>query len=117
MARRFWELALPALVSSCDPRVTQIGEQPPAPGQYLEAESGVLSGGMTIVDDPGTSGGRFITPAVGVEAVAPPGPARAAYELDAKLAGTYRVWGRVHGQDLSSNRIFFQLDGGDWITW
>jgi hypothetical protein len=117
MSRGGLGLALLVCVSSCDPRVTRIGEQTNGPGQYLEAESGALTGGMLIVADSEASGGHWITPAVGAATDAPPGPARAVYELDAKVAGTYRVWGRVHGQDLDSNRCFFQIDGGDWLTW
>ena len=110
--------ALFALLASCDPRITQIGDEDAGSGVYLEAESGKLSEGIVTVSDPQTSGGRYITPTVGATTDTPPGPARAVYEIHAKTAGTYHIWGRIHGQGVDSNRFFFQMDGmGDWITW
>lgn len=104
-------------MASCDPRVTQIGEQRYESGVYLEAEDGELSGGMSVLDQAEASAGRVIEPPVGSESETTPGPARARYELIAETDGVFHVWGRVHGQDLESNRCFFQVDQGPWHTW
>jgi hypothetical protein len=84
---------------------------------YLEAEDGELSGGMTALADAQTSGGHFIAAPLGSESETPPGPARARYQLEAESAGIYHVWGRLHGQDLDSNRCYFRIDGGSFHTW
>jgi len=109
-------LALVAL-SSCDPRITKIGLEDAGPGVYLEAESGALSGGFAIESDATASGGHFITVAAGATSDDAPGPARASYTLDAKVAGTYLIWGRLHTQTIYENRFFFQVDDGAWIKW
>jgi hypothetical protein len=111
--------SLAALVLGGEPRITNIGAQTSDAGigQYLEAESGVLSGGFVIGADPLASAGRFVTPAVGAPSEDAPGPARAVYALRARATGTYVIWGRIHDQDLEQNRFFFQLDDGDWIKW
>jgi hypothetical protein len=100
----------------CDPRVTKIGALTRAAavdaapdaetsgaaadagtGKYLEAESGELSGGFVIVNDPSASGGQYITPQVGVTSDTDPGTARASYQLVAETAGTYLIWGTHSG--------------------
>jgi hypothetical protein len=83
-------------------------------GQYIEAESGVLEGGYVVADDPAASHGQFIHPDVGASSEDGAGPARARYELFAAEAGTYLVWGRIHGQNISENRFWFQVDDGTW---
>ncbi|HWZ92202.1 MAG TPA: hypothetical protein VNW92_25235 [Polyangiaceae bacterium] len=110
-------LTLLATSFSCSPRVTRIGTLDAGPGVYLEAEEGVLSGGFMIESDPKASAGRFITAAVGATSEDVPGPARAAYELNADVAGTYLIWGRIHDQNINQNRFFFQIDGGAWVKW
>ncbi|HEY4106835.1 MAG TPA: hypothetical protein VGM44_23200 [Polyangiaceae bacterium] len=104
-------------LAACDPRVTTIGELDAGLGTYLEAESGVLSGGFVIQSDSAASGGRYITAAVGMTSEDAPGPARAVYELDARVNGTYLIWGRVHDPDIDRNRYFFQVDDADFIKW
>jgi hypothetical protein len=110
-------LAPLALALGCDPRITSIGTLDAGRGQYLEAEDGALSGGFEIDSDPNASAGRFISPAVGTASEDAPGPARAAYELNAETAGTYLIWGRMHSQNIDQNRFFLQVDGGEWIKW
>jgi hypothetical protein len=110
-------VALLVGVFGCDPRITRIGTLDAGPGTYLEAEDGALSGGFAVESDPLASAGRFITPAVGMTSEDAPGPARAAYTLNAATAGSYVIWGRVHDQDIEHNRFFVQIDGGAWIKW
>ncbi len=109
-------LAIFAL-AGCEPRVTQIGLEDAGLGTYLEAENGTLSGGFAIGSDQTASAGRFISAAVGSTSDDAPGPARASYDLEAKVAGTYLIWGRIHNQTIYENRFFFQVDDGAWIKW
>lgn len=90
-----------------------------APGLYLEAESGELSGGFTIGTDSAASNGAYIQGPPGVTtADTMPGAARARYTFDLPKDGTYVIWGRIYSPDTSSNRFFFQLDGGpQWYLW
>ena len=109
-------LSLPA----CSPRVSTIGEQvtdAAAAGLYIEAESGTLSGGFAIGEDATASGGHVIYSKVGSSSDTVPGPARATYELVADVAGDYVVWGRLHTQNIYQNRLWFQVDDGDWVKW
>ncbi|HEX3775795.1 MAG TPA: hypothetical protein VHV51_15090 [Polyangiaceae bacterium] len=106
---------------ACNPRVTTIGSlsrDAASEGRYIEAESGTLSGGFMIEDDSTASGGRFITPQVGIASDGTePGPARATYDAEADSDGTYLIWARIQAADLSVNRFWFQVDGGAWIKW
>jgi hypothetical protein len=86
-------------------------------GRYLEAESGALTGAFVIGDDAAASGGHFISPSAGEAAEDAPGPARAQYELFADQTGTYRVWGRIHAQNISENRFWIQVDDQGWYKW
>jgi len=86
-------------------------------GIYLEAESGELSGGFTIGDDPLASNGQFILPPVGVASDNQPGLARASYQVDIATAGRYIIWGRIHSPDAVHNHLWFQVDGGTWHLW
>ena len=122
-----------ALLGACQPRVTTLAEYDAglaAPrdagsdansdagvGRYIEAESGELSGPFLIGDDTTASAGHFIYANEGSTFDMAPGSARAAYDLTADSAGTYQIWGRIHGQGVSSNRFWFQIDGGTWVLW
>ncbi|HEX3776795.1 MAG TPA: hypothetical protein VHV51_20125 [Polyangiaceae bacterium] len=117
MSRAARAAALGLALAACDPRITTIGEFDAGLGTYLEAESGALSGGFVIQADSRASAGRYITAAVGMTSEDAPGPARAVYELDARVSGTYLIWGRVHDQDIERNRYFFQVDDGDFVKW
>ena len=104
-------------VCACEPRVTRIGLEDAGIGTYLEAESGTLSGGFVIQSDAKASRGRYIAPQTGVTSDDAPGAARASYELNVEVDGTYWIWGRVHDQNIYENRFYFQVDDGDWIKW
>lgn len=104
-------------VSACEPRVTQIGLEDAGLGAYLEAESGALSGGFQIASDAAASAGYYITAQTGATSDDAPGPARASYDLDAEVDGTYLIWGRIHTQTIYENRFYFQVDDGAWIKW
>jgi hypothetical protein len=113
------------MVMSCSPRVTTIGAigddavdaSQESKGQYVEAELGALSGGFVVGHNAAASSGRFIYPHVGSDSEDEPGTARAEYALEAAVAGTYRLWGRIHGQDLGRNRFWAQIDDEGWYKW
>lgn len=106
-----------ALLSACNPRVTTIASYDAGVGRYIEAESAKLSGPFLIGDDATASAGHFIYANEGAVFDKVPGSARAVYQLNAETAGTYQIWGRIHGQGLASNRFWFQIDGGPWVQW
>ena len=86
-------------------------------GFYIEAESGVLSGGFTIGDSPAASGGEYIESPAGVTSLSMPGPATAVYPFVIPTAGSYLVWGRIHSPDAEHNTLWVQVDGGAWTLW
>jgi hypothetical protein len=119
-------LAVPLLLSAaCAPRVTTIGvasddaglSQDAGVGVFIEAESGKLSGAFTIGTSSEASGGQFIYANAGVSSEDAPGPARALYDFNVSVAGSYELWGRMHNQTIYTNRFWVQVDGGDWIRW
>ena len=132
-------LLLPLVVCSfswtlfgCQPRITSLGEwlsdagqEPLGPeagpdvskAQYLEAESGALSGGFTVGDDPRASDLRFLEPPVDVTSDDVPGEARARYEFSVSAPGGYVIWGRIRSPGALVNRFWFQVDGGQWFKW
>lgn len=95
------------------------GGEPEAPGLYLEAEDGELSGGFSIVVDVAASNGEYIQPPTGPALEQPPvdGTPRARYTFELANAGDYVIWGRIYSPDVSSNRFWFQVDGGAWTVW
>jgi hypothetical protein len=121
------------------------GEIDCQPGHYFEAEDGVLSevdapvtpvetgeggaGGGGAVGAGGAPGSlgfsigeaaeaskeKFLESPAGVIADGLPGPARASYEIDAPVAGTYRVWVRLYTPDRDHNRVWVRVDNGTWM--
>ena len=95
------------------------------PGLYLEAESAELTSdpnvpdsGYAIIDDPSASGGKYILPpAALVSGDMTHGSALAHYHFTLDQAGDYLIWGRIHTPDITSNRLWFQVDGGAWTVW
>ena len=95
------------------------------PGLYLEAESAELTsdpsvpdGGYAIIDDRSASGGKYILPpAALVSGDMTPGSALAHYSFTLDQAGDYLIWGRINTPDISSDRLWFQVDGGAWTLW
>jgi len=123
---RLSSVAFALLLSSCGRRIGTIGEfqsdagalEPEAGlGRYIEAESGVLSGGFDIGVDAQASEGRYITANVGTASEDQPGPARASYTFSVDAAGTYFIWGRLRTPSVSHNRFWIQVDGGTWYKW
>ena len=90
-----------------------------SPGSYLEAELGELSGGFSVVADVAASNAEYIQPPTGPAADQMPvaDTARARYRFDLATAGDYVIWGRIYSPDVSSNRFWFQVDGGAWTLW
>ena len=83
--------------------------------QYLEAESGALSGGFVVGSDSSASSGQFLAPPPGSSSDDTPGPARARYTIPIDEAGTYVIWARMRGPSVRANRFWFQVDGGEWV--
>jgi hypothetical protein len=87
-------------------------------GIYLEAESGKLSGGFTIGNDPSASSGQFIQPPSGtVSNGQQPGPAQALYQIAIATPGTYTIWGRIQSPDTAHNRFWVQVDNDSPNLW
>jgi hypothetical protein len=104
------------------------GGAPPevdGPGLYLEAESAELTSdpnvpdsGYAIIDDRSASGGQYILPPAGlVSGDKEAGTALAHYSFTLDQAGDYLIWGRISTRDITSNRMWFQVDGGAWTLW
>jgi hypothetical protein len=94
------------------------------PGLYLEAEDGELSsdptvpdGGFAIISDPAASQGQYILPPASLASDDQPGSAQARYAFNLGKDGDYIIWGRLYTPDVTSNRIWFQVDGGAWHKW
>jgi len=86
-------------------------------GRYIEAESGELSGGFSIGDDPSASRQRYIAPPAAVTSEQEPGSARARYVFQVSSPGAYLIWGRIRSPSAATNRFWVQMDGGAWYKW
>jgi len=87
-------------------------------GFYIEAESGQLSGGFTVLADPTAFAGQAIEPPAGVSSPpSSPGSARALYEFSLASPGSYIIWGRIHSPDTAHNTSWVQVDRGVWHLW
>jgi len=108
------------LATACDSEVIDVGDwspDTPSEGPYIEAESGQLSGGITIGDDSSASGQRYIAPPAAIASETEPGSARARYRFHVSAPDTYRIWGRIRSPSVSTNRFWIQVDGGTWYKW
>ncbi len=110
-------VAIAALCGCGEVDILAIDRSKVVSGIYLEAESGVLSGGFTVGSDPSASGGKFIEPPADMASTDQPGPARALYEVNIATAGTYILWGRIQSPDTGHNRFWVQVDGSSWYLW
>ena len=126
-----------AATGGCDSTVTSVGAWEPitrqgdggaaeltGPGLYLEAESGELSsdptaadGGFAIIPDAKASAGKYILPPAGLVSDMVHGSAQARYAFNVDETDDYLIWGRIYTPDITSNRLWFQVDGGEWIRW
>jgi len=102
---------------ACDPVMTSVGAWSPDPNQYIEAETGELSGGFGIGDDGVASNGHYIVPTAAVTSEMEPGVARATYAFSTPSEGEYVIWGRIRAPGALNNRFWFQVDGGTWYKW
>ncbi len=102
--------------AACDSRLTSVGSWTDS-GHYLEAESGVLSGGFEIGTDSAASAGRYIAPPFGVESDKEAGSARAEYDFIVRTPGTYRIWGRIRSPTAENNRFWVKVDDLAWVQW
>jgi hypothetical protein len=121
IARAAWFVLLAGAAASggCDAAVTSVGAWSASPLRkfYFEAESGVLSGGFTIVSDAATSGGHYIEPPAGTSSLDMPGPAHARYAFEIASPARYIIWGRIHSPDAIHNTFWIQVDGGVAYQW
>ncbi len=76
---------------------------------------GAASKSFSIGDDVEASQEKFLESPAGFIADALPGPARASYEIDAPVAGVYRIWGRFFTPDRDHNRVWVRIDNGTWM--
>jgi hypothetical protein len=90
---------------------------PASSGLYIEAESGMLSGGFAVGNDPRASAQKFIEPPPGPASDMAPGSARARYDFVLGEAGDYVIWGRLRAPDAQRNRFWFQVDDGAFYAW
>jgi hypothetical protein len=98
--------------------------EPTGPGLYLEAEDGELSsdptvpdGAFAIINDPTASHGQYLLPPASLASDDGQGSAQARYAFNLDKDGDYIIWGRIYTPDVTSNRIWFQVDGGTWYKW
>jgi hypothetical protein len=95
------------------------------PGLYIEAENAEFSsdpaipdGGFAVIDDASASNGQYILPPASlVSGDMMHGSALARYAFTLDHEGDYLIWGRIYTPDISSNRFWFQVDGGSWTLW
>ncbi len=111
-------LALLVAAPACAPIETEVGAWNEALAQavYLEAEAGELSGGFTIVEEASASAGKGIASPPDFASDVEQGTARARYEFSLE-AGVYLIWGRLLSPDGTHNRLWVQLNGGEWTLW
>jgi hypothetical protein len=108
------------VAAGCDATVVSVGSWTPDGsliGTFVEAESGVLSTGFVVLDDPAASGGHYIETQAGASSEDSPGSSRATYELTVGATGTYFIWGRIRSPSVDVNRVWIQVDGGTWFKW
>jgi hypothetical protein len=110
------------LIAACDASVTSVGEwapivEQPSTGQYLEAESGELSGGFSTSADATASNGQYLESSLDMSPDGAPGPSRALYHFTVSRDDDYVIWGRIRSPDVATNRFWFQVDGGEWFLW
>ena len=83
---------------------------------YQEAESALLSGGMTVGADVSASNGAYVSVPAGSES---PDTANdyVEFTVDIETAGDYRILAGVRGISGSQNSFFVQVDGGVQYIW
>jgi hypothetical protein len=113
-------LVLLGSIDACRAPVASLGSWSPDAGTgfYIEAESGELAGGFTVVTDSSAFGGEAIEPPAGASSPpTAPGSARALYVFSLSAPGSYVIWGRIHSPDTAHNTSWVQVDGATWHLW
>ena len=113
-------LALAGSLGACRAPITSLGSwsADAGTGFYIEAETGHLTGGFTVLADSKAFGGQAIQPPAGVSSPPnSPGSARAVYDFSLARPGSYIIWGRIHSPDTAHNTIWVQVDGSAWHQW
>jgi beta-lactamase regulating signal transducer with metallopeptidase domain len=81
------------------------------------AEQAVVDGKMELRAD-AASGGRYITPAEGVESRrTPPSDGSATLRFSVPQAGTYTLWAQVSIPDDESDSFWVRMNDGRWVRW
>jgi len=78
-----------------------------------EAEDGQVESPMTIGQDVGASGTRYVYSPQGN--LDPPGVGRATFSFSVPTAKTYYLWERVMALGWNNNSYYISLDGGEWV--
>ena len=115
-ATRAGGLALCWCAVACEPRVTNVGSWTDS-GQFLEAESGLLSGGFEVSTDGTASGEHILVIPTGLLSEDTPGEARAVYHFAVRTPGDYKIWGRIRSPTAANNRYWVRVDDGVWVKW
>jgi len=76
--------------------------------QPFEAESGVATGGMSVLSDASASGGKYVQA---------DSSGSMTYQVNVPVAGDYRIAGTVKAQDGSSDSFSVSIDGKSAFTW
>jgi hypothetical protein len=82
---------------------------PAPPGEVVEAEDGLVAGGMAVRTDPTASGGEYVSVVPGVYANGL-GTSYAEYRFQVATTGTYRLDARVHGPAVNANSFFVTVN-------
>jgi hypothetical protein len=82
---------------------------------YIDVASGTLSGGFSIQTD--ADAGEYLSPPAGVPSTRAPGDAGAVYTFPVACAGTYLLWGRIHGPGVQNNTFWLSMDDEPFYLW
>jgi hypothetical protein len=103
----------------CGRVTTEVGQQLDAAcaptSLYIDMASGTLAGGFSIQTD--VDAGAYLSPPAGVDSTQVPGDASAGYAVPIACAGTYLVWGRIHGPGALNNSFWLSVDDEPFYEW
>ena len=99
--------------STTPPAPTPVPTPTPTPvptpqENVFEAESGLISGGMQILEDPSASEGKYVLAQ---------SSGSVKYQINVPETGTYRVAGWIEAANGSSDSFYVSMDGGSTTTW
>ncbi len=102
--------------------ITRVPESTPVGNEiYLEAESGVVGSGWTVVEDASASGGMYISylgSGTDNNDTPPDHPEEISTYTFKAEAGIFRLWIRMrHPLGGKDDSIWIRMNGGNWIQW